>query len=877
MIELQDVSKVYENGTKAVRDISLQLPKVGMVAITGKSGCGKSTLLNLLSNNDEITSGILTYNDTSYKDIDSKDLIRDFGYIYQDFKLIENLTVYQNIMIGHELSSDEIDYDLIINTAKDLGIFDMLDEKVYSLSGGQMQRVAIARAIVRQPKVIFADEPTGNLDSDNSINVYNILRKLANEILVVVVSHDMEISTWADRVITLSDGKVIEDNLGKSISFVEIEKKEKSAEEKDIEEILQMQNAIKNKYKKTSEFFSFKNIPKRARKQVALGGKSSLGLSVAFLNKDIVKKVCLTIVMVILIALMTLSCAMTFARVEKTMANAINATSGKKIFAVKPVIEKQNYTLSADDMKKFDKLLTQNDLTYYELAKGEVIADNWGSIYPSNDNVKQMAYYAMMDISKMQNAIFTDNPKELGINILLGREPHNADEIAISKSFYDYMIYYKNFAIDIDNCNHQIQLTESNLLNNSQLVSIFGVKICGVFDDRNNIDHSLKEKDIDKMTAEELQKLQLVLDEEYSANPLINLVVKCKDARTEWGYFSGVNSDIKLTLENCFGTQNNDYYFNFAPLNSAVSRYYNLSSEIINTPLAKNEIFIDSLTLKKINTFLKKDNSSVDAIKEGSTLPMCVVGMSALTEESLKYPDKFYLTQYVTIAKVLDNIGTTTNSIFMNEETYNTFNIVKKYSQERLISSDHISASSLSKLNKDFNYYANSLFDTNCNNYINYSIQNCPIKKSSEFGFISVSQQYLCIPLMILSIFMSVGIIIVFYSDFVKTKAKDLLILKSLGAKKKDFLTIYSIFCVVLVAIQMLFGLLLGSLLIYLINIFTSKISGYANIFTVFYLDSVSWVFTIFAVLLINVVSLFISLSGISNKNLRKAFQKLKR
>ena len=104
-----------------------------------------------------------------------------------------------------------------------------------------------------------------------------------------------------------------------------------------------------------------------------------------------------------------------------------------------------------------------------------------------------------------------------------------------------------------------------------------------------------------------------------------------------------------------------------------------------------------------------------------------------------------------------------------------------------------------------------------------------------------------------------------------------MLILKSLGAKKKDFLTIYSIFCVVLVAIQMLFGLLLGSLLIYLINIFTSKISGYANIFTVFYLDSVSWVFTIFAVLLINVVSLFISLSGISNKNLRKAFQKLKR
>ena len=91
MIKLQNVSKVYENGTKAVSDISLQLPKVGMVAIIGTSGCGKSTLLNLLSNNDEITSGILTYNDKSYKDIDSQVLIQDFGYIYQDFKLIDNL------------------------------------------------------------------------------------------------------------------------------------------------------------------------------------------------------------------------------------------------------------------------------------------------------------------------------------------------------------------------------------------------------------------------------------------------------------------------------------------------------------------------------------------------------------------------------------------------------------------------------------------------------------------------------------------------------------------------------------------------------------------------------------------------------------------
>ena len=204
MIKLQNVSKVYENGTVAINDLSLELQGTGMVAITGTSGCGKSTLINLLSFNDIATGGQITYNDKNYNEIDKSELTLKFGYIYQDFKLIDNLTAYQNIMIGHELALCEVDYDLVLSIAKDLGIDDILDEKVYSLSGGQMQRVAIARALVNNPDIILADEPTGSLDSYNKKIVCDLLKKMQQEgKTIVVVTHDDYLKQYADRIINI--------------------------------------------------------------------------------------------------------------------------------------------------------------------------------------------------------------------------------------------------------------------------------------------------------------------------------------------------------------------------------------------------------------------------------------------------------------------------------------------------------------------------------------------------------------------------------------------------------------------------------------------------------------------------------------------------
>lgn len=888
MIKANNLSKTYENGTIAIDDISFELPEFGMVAITGTSGCGKSTLLNLLANNDTLTSGQITYNDKNCSEIGAEQPTLDFAYIYQDFKLIDNLTAYQNIMIGHELATADIDYDFVINIAKELGIEDFLDQKVFSLSGGQMQRVAIARAIARKPKVIFADEPTGNLDSNNSINVYNILKKISKDILVVVVSHDSQICTWADRVITLSDGKIVADEKGEGIAYVDAEKRETTDEDEEIEQILQLQTA--KKQKKTSEFFSYKNKPKGTHKKARLSSKSALGLSVALLNKDVVKKVFLTIVMVILIALMTLSCAMTFATSEKTMAKAINASSGKKVFAVSPFIDNPRYNISNEDMAKFDELLKNSGLKNYEIATGEVIAHNWADMHPNNDDVVKVAYFANMDLNNMQNAIFTDNVDDVGIKIVLGKAPKEVDEIAISKSFYEYFMYYKNFEVGRLNDNpddnpddnftgtssapQQIEFTEDNFLNNEQIVSIFGVKICGVFDDKNGLDSSLKTKNVANITEEEAEQLNEILDAEYKTNPFINLVVKCGKARGAWDHFSGVNSNMKMTIGNGYATGVSDYFFNFAPINDDVIGYFRLDSTIKEIKLNENEIVLDKTLLNKINAFLRPLDEN-EKIEEGDTITMSILGMLSIGTNAL-FPQNIFDTKEIKIAKVVDDFGFN-NTIFMSQETYNKFNFVPKFSQKRMISGDHISASSLAKVNKGFVKFASGKFENHTNCGVTYSINNCPLTSSNDYGAVYICQQFVSIPLMIASILMVVGIIVVFYFDFVKTKAKDLLVLKSLGAKTKDFFSIYGIFSVVLIAIQMLFGLVIGSVLIYAMNIFMSQLSGYLSTFNIFYLDSFSWIFTIVAVLVVNVVSLVISLYGINNKNLRKSFQKLKK
>jgi putative ABC transport system ATP-binding protein len=206
MIRASNITHIY-NQDKALNNINLEIHKGEFVAITGESGSGKSTLLSILSTLLKPTSGELLFEGQNYKDIQNIDMFRqhNIGFIFQFHYLINYLNVKENIKIANENASDEeIDELLSLLHIEKLG-----SRFSNEISGGQRQRVAIARALVNNPKVIFADEPTGNLDSNNSQNVFDIFKQLQKSgTTIVVATHDKKLAHQADTIYEVNDGQL---------------------------------------------------------------------------------------------------------------------------------------------------------------------------------------------------------------------------------------------------------------------------------------------------------------------------------------------------------------------------------------------------------------------------------------------------------------------------------------------------------------------------------------------------------------------------------------------------------------------------------------------------------------------------------------------
>ena len=226
MIKIDNLTKIYRAKAKtecrAIDGISVTLPERGLVFILGKSGSGKSTLLNLIGGLDSFDGGdIVSFGNSlaSFCERDYEAYRSSFvSFIFQDYHLIDELTVLENVTL---FGSDEIDRELLDSTLSTVGMEEYVDRYPDELSGGQKQRVAIARGIMKDPRVILCDEPTGNLDRKTSLQILDLLKKLSRDKLVVIVSHNLsEAETYADRIIELADGRIVEDRT-KNPSYVD--------------------------------------------------------------------------------------------------------------------------------------------------------------------------------------------------------------------------------------------------------------------------------------------------------------------------------------------------------------------------------------------------------------------------------------------------------------------------------------------------------------------------------------------------------------------------------------------------------------------------------------------------------------------------------
>ncbi len=214
------LSKTYGSGTAEVRaldDVTLELYAGEFTAVMGPSGSGKSTLMHCCAALDSATSGEIYVGETMLSGLKDKELTRlrrdEIGFVFQSFNLVPTLTAEENILLPLSIAGRKPDAEWYRTVIETVGLSDRLGHRPNQLSGGQQQRVAVARAMASQPSIVFADEPTGNLDSRSGAEVLTLLRRSVDEFAqtVVMVTHDPVAAAFTDRVVFLADGRVVDE------------------------------------------------------------------------------------------------------------------------------------------------------------------------------------------------------------------------------------------------------------------------------------------------------------------------------------------------------------------------------------------------------------------------------------------------------------------------------------------------------------------------------------------------------------------------------------------------------------------------------------------------------------------------------------------
>ena len=217
LIQVKSVTKKYRLGSNEIEvlhGINLEVRDGEFLSIMGQSGSGKTTLMNIIGMLDRPTNGSILVKDIDITKKSQKELVefrrRTVGFVFQQFHLIPSLTAYENVALPLVFAGDKNDDDAVATALERVGLAHRIHHKPVELSGGEQQRVAIARAVVMNPQILLADEPTGALDASTGSMIISLLKSLAGEMTVIMVTHNKELAEYSDRIVFLKDGNVAE-------------------------------------------------------------------------------------------------------------------------------------------------------------------------------------------------------------------------------------------------------------------------------------------------------------------------------------------------------------------------------------------------------------------------------------------------------------------------------------------------------------------------------------------------------------------------------------------------------------------------------------------------------------------------------------------
>ena len=706
---------------------------------------------------DTNTSGEIIYKGHNYTEFNNSNL--EYSSIYQNFHIIEGISVYANLTIAMELKGLRIDEQSIDDTLSRLGILGYKHEKVVNMSGGEKQRVAIARALLTDSKVMFADEPTGNLDTDNTDKIFALLKEISKKMLVIVATHDIdEIAKYADRIISLQDGKVLLDT-GNYIG-----------EDKVLEE----------KINASTGRLSPKNIK---------------NLAISFNRAKKLRRISFSIVSVILIFTMCIFAIISMLTLDKVVYATFDKRSNSKLllYDIKKIAEYRDdnkhftYLDNVDYALLRDKLKSMNSSSDMLIKAKNVHIDNlyYKGIYDIHGKVLNANDYYVA--GEIDNIILTDDATKLGIKIIRGKAPSQYNEVAIPSGLYHY-VQAMNGIYNFDRTDSEppfVEMSADELID----YEIHGIKIVGIFDDGLIMDNKYSKYNMNNIDDD----IKMELRENLSGNILSNSIIS---HTSRYVYYNSL-----LGIQDRFANKYTSYSVDNHECK--IMPYNEFTMKIIGEhDISDGDILIGehSITNHTIGDMLELISTANTVSNSGD-----MSSMQALSKKNLHFKNVIPNVDFVVVSQnVYDEMSggdsVDIGLISLGEHyTISDFKDIDKFIQDEYLSGEDNNSP---QLYYSFDYSENIITD-----FENIRIVSEVI---SKIVFVIVLIVYTIIAYNIVSVLIS-------------SKSDELYILKMLGASWREYVLIYGIIGIFEVVFELALGVLIGAGIIALLSMFISN------------------------------------------------------